>query len=140
MKDGIEFKDTITAEEFCRLRESVGFQKLTKEQAKTVLSNTSFLVNAVCDGKSVGIVRVLTDMLTDAYITDVIVSPDFQGRGLGRKLLDQVVSRLKEISVSNVKLACSLYANPGKEPFYEKLGFQKLPNDKYGYGMLFELS
>ena len=92
MKDGIEFKDTITAEEFCRLRESVGFQKLTKEQAKTVLSNTSFLVNVVCDGKSVGIVRVPTDMLTDAYITDVIVSPDFQGRGLGRKLLDQVVS------------------------------------------------
>lgn len=140
MNDRIEFKDTITAEEFCRLRESVGFQKLTKEQAKTILSNTSFIVNAVCEGKSVGIVRVLTDMLTDAYITDVIVSPDFQGRGLGRKLLDQVVSRLKEISVSNVKLACSLYANPGKEPFYEKLGFQKLPNDKYGYGMLFELS
>ncbi len=139
MKDGIEFKDTITAEEFCRLRESVGFQKLTKEQAKTVLSNTSFLVNAVCDGKSVGIVRVLTDMLTDAYITDVIVSPDFQGRGLGRKLLDQVVSQLKELSVNNVKLACSLYANPGKETFYEKFGFQKLPNDKYGYGMLLEL-
>lgn len=140
MKDGIEFKDTITVEEFCRLRESVGFQKLTKEQAKTVLSNTSFLVNAVCDGKSVGIVRVLTDMLTDAYITDVIVSPDFQGRGLGRKLLDGVVSRLKELSVNNVKLACSLYANPGKETFYEKFGFQKLPNDKYGYGMLLELS
>lgn len=136
----LETAGVAAAEEFCRLREAVGFQKLTKEQARTVLSNTSFLVNAVCDGKSVGIVRVLTDMMTDAYITDVIVSPDFQGRGLGRKLLDQVVSRLKEISFSNVKLACSLYANPGKEPFYEKLGFQKLPNDKYGYGMLFELS
>ena len=139
MNDRIEFKETISTEEFCRLRELVGFQKLMKEQAKTVLSNTSFIVNAVCEGKSVGIVRVLTDMLTDAYITDVIVSPEFQGRGLGRKLLDQVVSRLKELSVNNVKLACSLYANPGKETFYEKFGFQKLPNDKYGYGMLLEL-
>lgn len=135
----ISFKNTISTEEFCRLRESVGFQKLTKEQAEIVLSNTSFIVNAVCDGKSVGIVRVLTDRLTDAYITDVIVSPDFQGGGLGRKLLDRVVADLKEISVSNVKLACSLYANPGKESFYEKFGFQKLPNDKYGYGMLLEL-
>lgn len=140
MSDRIEFKDTISAEEFCRLRESVGFQKLTQEQAQIVLSNTSFLVNAVCDGKSIGVVRVLTDMITDAYITDVIVSPDFQGRGLGRMLLDQVVSRLKGLSVNNVKLACSLYANPGKETFYEKFGFQKLPNDKYGYGMLLELS
>ena len=58
-------------------QESVGFQKLTTKQAETVLSNTTFIVNAVYDEKSVGIVRVLTDMLTDAYITDVIVNPDF---------------------------------------------------------------
>ena len=41
--------------------------------------------------------------------------------------------------MEEVKLACSLYANPGKEPFYAKFGFQELPNDKYGYGMLMEL-
>ena len=52
--------------------------------AEKVLSNTSFIVNAVCEGKSVGVVRVLTDKVTDAYITDVIISPDFQGLGLGR--------------------------------------------------------
>ena len=135
----IEFKDTISAEEFCKLRESVGFQKLTTEQAERVLLNTSFIVNAICNGKSVGVIRVLTDMLTDAYITDVIVSPDFQGKGLGRKLLNKVVADLEKISENNVKLACSLYTNPGKETFYEKFGFQKLPNDKYGYGMLLEL-
>ena len=32
MKDGIEFKDTITAEEFCRLQEQVGFQKLPNDK------------------------------------------------------------------------------------------------------------
>ena len=92
MNNMIEFKDTISAEEFCKLRESVGFQKLTTEQAERVLLNTSFIVNAICNGKSVGVIRVLTDMLTDAYITDVIVSPDFQGKGLGRKLLNKVVA------------------------------------------------
>lgn len=139
MSDTIIFKNTISTEEFCRLRESVGFQKLTSEQAKTVLANTTFLVNAVCEGRTVGVVRVLTDMLTDAYITDVIISPDFQGRGLGKELIGHVLAYLKQHSVGDVKLACSLYANPGKEPFYEKSGFQKLPNDKYGYGMLVEL-
>ena len=34
MRDMIEFKDAISAEEFCKLRESVGFQKLTTEQVK----------------------------------------------------------------------------------------------------------
>ncbi len=27
----------------------------------------------------------------------------------------------------------------GKELFYEKVGFQKLPNVKYGYGMVIEM-
>ena len=135
MSDAIEFKTSIPTKEFCRLRESVGFQKLTAEQAETVLTNTQILVNAV----NVGIVRVLTDFVTDAYITDVIVNPDFQGKGLGKQLVNKALERLKEHSVEEVKLACSLYANPGKEPFYAKFGFQELPNDKYGYGMLTEL-
>ena len=139
MSDKIEFKNTISVEEFCKLRESVGFQKLTIKQAETVLANTSLIVNAVCDGRSVGIVRVLTDMLTDAYITDVIVAPDFQGRGLGKQLMDKTIEYLKDYSMENVKLACSLYANPGKESFYEKFGFRKLPDSKYGYGILMEL-
>ena len=92
----IEFQSTISVEEFCRLREAVGFQKLTIKQAEKVLSNTSFIVNAVCEGKSVGVVRVLTDKVTDAYITDVIISPDFQGRGLGRKIMDRVLEQLNE--------------------------------------------
>lgn len=54
MSDMIEFKTTISTKEFCRLRESVGFQKLSEEQAKTVLSNTPLLVNAVNNGRSVG--------------------------------------------------------------------------------------
>lgn len=139
MSEVIEFKDSISAKEFCRLRQSVGFQKLTDEQAKRVLENTSIIINVVHKSKSIGIVRILTDMVTDAYITDVIIDPDFQGIGLGKKMLDKALEDLKEHSVSNVKMACSLYANQGKELFYEKFGFQKLPNGKYGYGMLIEL-
>ena len=139
MSNTIEFKTTISIKEFCRLRESVGFQKLSTEQAETVLSNTPLLVNAVNDGRSVGMVRAFTDFVTDAYITDVIVSPDFQGKGLGKQLVNKTLECLREHSVEDVKLACSLYANPGKEPFYAKFGFQELPNDKYGYGMLIEL-
>ena len=139
MSDMIKFKNTISTAEFCKLRESVGFQKLTEKQAETVLSNTTFIVNAVYGEKSVGIVRVLTDMLTDAYITDVIVDPDFQGKGLGKQLLDKTLEHLKYHSMENVTLACSLYANPNKESFYERFGFKRLPNNKYGYGMLLEL-
>lgn len=139
MSGMIAFQSAISVEEFCRLREAVGFQRLTVEQARKVLSNTSIVINAVYQEKSVGVVRILTDMVTDAYITDVMIDPDFQGMGLGRKMMEQVIAYFHEYSVSSVKLACCLYANPNKELFYEKFGFEKLPNDKYGYGMLLEL-
>ena len=139
MRENIEFRNFISVNEFCRLRETVGFQKLTVEQATKVLENTSIIINMMYAEKSIGVVRILTDMVTDAYITDVIIDPDFQGTGLGKKMMNKALECLKECSASSVKLACSLYANPGKELFYEKFGFKKLPDDKYGYGMLSEL-
>ena len=139
MQKNIEFRENISAENFCHLRESVGFQKLTVNQAERVLSNTSFLVTAICNGENVGLVRRLTDTVTDAYITDVIVSPYFQGNGLGIKMMNVALEKLKASAIEHVHLACVLYANSGKESFYKKLDFEKLPNDKYGYGMLLEL-
>lgn len=139
MDKTIEFQNTISVRDFCALREVVGFQQLTEEQAQKVLDNTTFLVHAVCDGTSVGIVRTLTDWGTDAYITDVIVHPQFQGMGIGRKMIERMIQCLREQELQNVTITCSLYANPGKETFYERFGFKTLPNGRYGCGMLLEL-
>lgn len=79
MQNTIRSEETISVDGFCQLRESVGFQRLTSEQTQLVISNTTFIVDAVHNGKYVGLVRILTDILTDAYITAVIVSPHFQG-------------------------------------------------------------
>lgn len=138
-KNGLIFSENISEEEFCHLRESVGFQKISKKQAQKILENTQIVINAVYDGHSIGLVRILTDFVTDAYITDVIVSPDYQGHGIGERLIKQAIDCLKEQASDGVTIACSLYANPGKEEFYEKYGFRKLPNGKYGYGMLVEI-
>lgn len=84
--------------------------------------------------------RVLFDYGTDAYLTDVIVSPDCQGLGLGSMLVKNAIDFIRENALEGVTVACTLYANPGKEPFYEQLGFRRLPDEaKYGYGMLLEI-
>jgi ribosomal protein S18 acetylase RimI-like enzyme len=48
------------------------------------------------------------------------VHPDFQGRGLGTA----IIVKLKELSAGHRKII--LYANPGKEGFYKKLGFTRM--------------
>ena len=54
-------------------------------------------------------------------------------------LIENVLEFIKSNSQKGTSVACSLYANKGKENFYGKFGFEKLPNEKYGYGMIIEL-
>ncbi|MDT4873419.1 hypothetical protein FQZ97_1086620 [compost metagenome] len=64
--------------------------------------------------------RALADGGDCSYICDVAVLPSHQGTGVGK----QVVSELVEMSYGHKKII--LYAVPGKEPFYRKLGFMRM--------------
>jgi GNAT superfamily N-acetyltransferase len=63
---------------------------------------------------------VLADGLDCAYIADVAVHPGHQGRGLGT----QIIRRLVGFARGHKKII--LYANPGTESFYRKLGFLRM--------------
>jgi GNAT superfamily N-acetyltransferase len=83
----------------------------------TVFGNSMFRCFAYTGGMLAGAGRALADGLDCAYIADVAVHPGHQGRGLGT----QIIRKLVELSHGHKKII--LYANPGAEPFYRKLGF-----------------
>jgi len=66
--------------------------------------------------KLVGVGRGLADGVDCSYLCDVAVHLDYQGQGLGR----DIINRLKELSAGHKKII--LYASPGKEGFYKRLG------------------
>lgn len=68
----------------------------------------------------VGAGRALADGIDCSYICDVAVHPDYQGIGLGKALIE----RLRNLSAGHRKII--LYANPGKEGFYARLGFRRM--------------
>lgn len=75
----------------------------------------------VFDGSTlVGAGRALADGVDCAYLCDVAVHPGFQGRGLGKA----IITRLCKLAAGHRKII--LYANPGKEGFYAKLGFKRM--------------
>ncbi|THV42217.1 GNAT family N-acetyltransferase [Glycomyces buryatensis] len=86
----------------------------------TVFGNSRFTVFVYKGGELVGAGRSLADGADCAYIADVAVHPDHQGRGLGsaviRRLVDAVRGHKKII----------LYAAPGTEDFYSRLGFLRM--------------
>jgi ribosomal protein S18 acetylase RimI-like enzyme len=92
-----------------------------KAEQLTVVFTASMFKCFVYDARRlVGAGRVLADGFDAAYLCDVAVHPSHQGTGLGKAL----VARLVELSRHHKKII--LYAVPGKEPFYRKLGFRRM--------------
>jgi GNAT superfamily N-acetyltransferase len=86
----------------------------------TVFTNSMFRVFVYDSGRLVGAGRALADGIDCSYLCDIAVHPSHQGRGVGK----EIVSRLVERSRGHRKII--LYAAPGKEPFYLKLGFKRM--------------
>ena len=80
-------------------------------------TNSMFKCFVFDDELLVGAGRAVADGIDCSYICDVAVHPGYQGRGLGKAIID----KLREFSATHRKII--LYANPGKEGFYKKLGF-----------------
>jgi GNAT superfamily N-acetyltransferase len=86
----------------------------------TVFGNSMFTCFVYAGDILAGAGRVLADGLDCAYIADVAVHPDHQGRGLGT----EIIQRLVTLSRGHKKII--LYANPGTEAFYGRLGFLRM--------------
>ena len=76
------------------------------------------LIDRAAD-RLVGFTRVLTDWYYRAYVYDVIVAPDWQGRGLGRVLMDALLSDPRLAAVEMIELSCQR----DMVPVYRRWGF-----------------
>lgn len=88
------------------------------EKLKEAYLNSSVCCFIYVDGRLVAAGRAISDGVYFATICDVAVHPKFQGKGLGREILDAMVEKL---SVPKILLACVI----GQEGFYRKQGFLK---------------
>ena len=91
------------------------------------LKGSTLVAGAFSAGKIIGIARAISDGCSDAYIQDVVVSPDFRGQGIGRRLMETLVDNLKNRGIDWI----ALVGEPGTEDFYRKLGWK----EKSGFTM-----
>ena len=67
----------------------------------------------------IGLARVISDDVSIAYIQDVLVHPQHQGRGVGKQLMKMVLERYSHVR-QKVLLTDD---RPEQLRFYESLGF-----------------
>lgn len=90
------------------------------ENLRKAFGNSMFKCFVYDNSQLIGVGRALADGVDCSYICDVAVHPQYQGTGIGKS----IVKKLMSLSTGHKKLI--LYANPGKEGFYKKLGFKRM--------------
>ena len=123
----IKLEHSISSDEFLEVIESVGFKTFSKEQVDKALNNTMYMVKAIADGKLAGIGRVVGDYSIVCMLTNVCVKPEFQGKGIGLKILNELKRLIEDGVKDGEKIQIELTPSAGNEEFYKKAGFKYKP-------------
>ena len=82
------------------------------------LENSCAVCVAHSDGRLCGMGRALGDRVSDAYIQDVVVAPEFRRHGIGGGIVKTLAAELRRQGVDWI----GLVGAPGTENFYRSLG------------------
>ena len=119
----ILLENQLSPEDFIRLKVETGFWERPVEQVKQALDNGLFNVTAVCDGKVIGMGRLVGDGAMYWYLQEIIVLPEYQGKGIGKSIVNRLLQYINDNSIDGTNVSIGLTAVKGKEAFYEKFGF-----------------
>lgn len=113
-------QETVDWKELSNLYLAAGMGNKSPADIKTAFTNSMFKCFIRDSGKLIGVGRALADGFDASYLCDIAVHPEYQGKGIGKR----IVQTLVEFSKNHRKII--LYAAIGKDSFYMKLGFKRM--------------
>lgn len=131
----LEYNNELSAKEYCELRAAVGWQPLIEAQVQSGLNNSDFLIACRDGEKIVGCARIFWDKGYIAYLADVMVKPEYQKQGIGKRMVSECICFIDRQLKDGWRIKIVIVSAKGKERFYEKFGFELRPNERDGAGM-----
>lgn len=130
-------KNDISVEEYLYMRKCVDWKQLGINQAQQAIERSLYFVKAVDDdGKLIGMGRIVGDGAVVCYIQDLVVVPEYQGKGVGSMIIKSLIEFVESIRFEDTTMMLCLMCAKGREPFYKKHGFIARPTDSLGPGMI----
>jgi len=113
-----------------KLASNLDIEKAKEIFEKISTNSKHFVYVAILDGRVIGSTTMLIEpkFIHDggnvAHIEDVVVSKDYQGKGIGEMLMRSLLELAKDNNCYKTILDCT----DEVKPFYEKIGFKRTSN------------
>ena len=117
----LSYEKNIDADKLMNLYQNVGWSAYTEDLdlLKEAIQKSLDVVTAWKNGELVGLIRTIGDGLTILYIQDILVLKDYQNRGIGSRLLQEILEQYASV---RQKVLLTEEAEDVRA-FYEKNGF-----------------
>ncbi|PAT01627.1 GNAT family N-acetyltransferase [Candidatus Izimaplasma bacterium ZiA1] len=128
-------ENALTAAIYTKLRNTGPFMPYLEDDIDISLKNSLYSIVIYDDlNNAIGIARIIGDNRITFIIKDVVVLPEYQKQGIGELLIKYLFAYISKHACENAYIG--LMSTIHKEGFYEKYGFIRRPNEKYGSGMV----
>ena len=131
----IKINNNLSVTEYNNLRNSVGWNSKDPYVVQNAIENSIIVKKATVSNKTIGMARAISDGIY-YLIVDVVVSSEYQKKGIGKMLIDEITKEVENKTKKGQTSSINLVSMKGKEKFYEKCGFKKIPFEYSGYGMI----
>jgi GNAT superfamily N-acetyltransferase len=125
--NSIEFREALPGKkEYFNLFETTGWNKgyqFTADDLSQAIKNSWYVLSLHDADRLIGFGRLISDGVHHALVVDLIIHPDYQGKGLGSELLERLVKKCRHHRIRDVQL----FSARDKFAFYERFGFEKRP-------------
>lgn len=106
---------------------SDGWMKHNTDIIRKVFNASTHVTIAKSNHRIVGFGRAISDGVVNAAIYDVVVHSDYQGMGIGKLIIEDLLHDLQNVSCVH------LISTTGNERFYRAAGFKKVNTSIDGY-------
>jgi GNAT superfamily N-acetyltransferase len=93
-----------------------GWERRDRARLAQEVAGSRYVVSAWDGERLVGFARAISDGVRNAYVSTVVVLPDYRGKGIGGAMIGRLLEGKDQI-------AFVLHARPLVKPFYAKAGF-----------------
>jgi len=100
------------------LREAVGWNRMESFYESEHM-NSYFHISVYDCEKLIGYIDTVSNGVTDAYIQDLMVHPEYQCKGIGTELMNRTIAYLKERKIYMI----SVVFEERLLPLYKRFGF-----------------